>query len=212
VKNAGPRRFAILTNSVFQTLLPTYNHAYTTVFVRDLAQLASDTVCYRPKTPPLVNLFPQWQDTVPVGQAPNYINYNEPWTATPKIPYKPICGTNWKIFPGQAINAMVNPPDEIAPDDQATARQTFVSAAKAGGLLFPNPAESQVTITLNKEFAQASGPISISLLSAEMKRLRTENISYKTYHTLSLSRLLPGMYIIEVLQGDNKKLYRFVKE
>jgi hypothetical protein len=45
-----------------------------------------------------------------------------------------------------------------------------------------------------------------------MKRLRTENISYKTYHTLSLRGLLPGMYIIEVLQGDNKKIYRFVKE
>ncbi len=212
VKNAGPRRFAILTNSQFQTLNPVYNHAYTTVFVRDLAQLPSDTICYRPKTPPLVNLFPQWQDTVPVWQAPNYTRYNEIWTTTPRIPFQLVCGQTWKIFPGQAINAMVNPPDEIAPDATTAARQTFISAAKTDGLLFPNPAESEVTITLNKEFAQGSRPISISLLSAEMKRLRTENIRYKTYHTLSLSGLLPGMYIIEVLQGDNKKLYRFVKE
>jgi hypothetical protein len=212
VKNAGPRRFAILTNSQFQTLNPVYTHAYTTVFVRDLAQLASDTVCYRPKTPPLVNFNPNRLDTVAVWQAPNYTRYNEIWTTTPRIPFQLVCGQNWKIFPGQAINAMVNPPDEIAPDDQTAARQTFISAAKTSGMVFPNPAESEVTIKLNKEFAQASKPISISLLSPEMKRLRTQNISYKTYHIVSLRGLLPGMYIIEVLQGDYKKIYRFVKE
>jgi hypothetical protein len=214
VKNAGPRRFAILTNSLFQTLLPTYNHNYTTVFVRDLTQLVSDTICYRPKTPPLVNLFVQSLDTAAVWLAPNYGIYPEIWTTTPKIPYKPICGTNWIIFPGQAINAMVNPPDEIAPADNTTARQSFVATGKfmQSDALFPNPAGSEVTITLNKVFAHTPKPISIRLLSPEMRQLRIENISYKTYHTISLSGLLPGMYIIEVLQGNNKKLFRFVKE
>jgi hypothetical protein len=212
IKNAGTRRFAILTNSLLTTLNPTYTHTYSTVFVRDIAQPPSDTVCYRPKTPPLTNFVPSFKDTVAVWQSPNYKIYNEPWTTTPPIPYQRVCGTNWIIYPKEAILAMVNPPDEIAPDDQTAAGQTVISAAKADGLLFPNPAGSEVTITLNKGFAQTPRPISISLLSPAMKRLRTENISYKTYHTLSLRGLLPGMYIIEVLQGNNKKVYRFVKE
>jgi hypothetical protein len=210
VKNAGTRRFAILTNSALTA--NNYNHALTTVFVRDLAQPASDTVCYRPKTPPLANFTPERKDTLSYV-IPPYTRYTEIWTTTPRIPFQLVCGQTWKIFPKQAINAMVNPPDEIAPDETtAAARQTFISAAKTGDLVFPNPAENEVTIKLNKEFAMASKPISISLLSPEMKRLRTESISYKTYHTLSPSGLLPGMYIIEVLQGNNKKVYRFVKE
>jgi hypothetical protein len=214
VKNAGPRRFAILTNTTVQTLNPVYNHAYTTVFVRDLAQLASDTVCYRPKTPPLVPFFPQWLDTFAVWQAPLYTRYAEPWTQTPKIANKIICGQTWKIFPNQAVNAFVNPPDEIAPDLGAAARQTIIAENKAlsEDLLFPNPAESEVTIRLNKEFAQNTKPIIIRLLSQEMRQLRVEKVSYKNNHTISLSNYLPGMYFIEVQQGDNTKLYRFVKK
>jgi Secretion system C-terminal sorting domain len=210
VKNAGPRRFAILTNAVFNA--NNYNHAITTVFVRDLARPASDTACYRPQKPPLDTIVPPRQDTL-AYIIPPYARYTEIWTITPKDSNRLVCGPAWKIFPGQAINAMVNPPDQIAPDaTTVTARQTFMSTVKTGGLVFPNPAKNEVTITLNREFALTPKPISISLLSPEMKRLRTENISYKTYHTLSLQGLLPGMYFIEVLQGNNKKVYRFVKE
>ncbi len=209
VKNAGPKRFAILTNA--NLTANNYNHFITTVFVRDLAQPATDTVCYRPRKPLLDTFAPPRLDTL-AYQIPNYARYNEPWTITPKIPFQLVCGQTWKIFPGQAILAMVNPPDEIAPDDQVTTRQTFISAAEKGGKLFPNPAEHEVTINLGREFALASKPISISLLSAEMKRLRTENIRYKTSHTVSLEGLLPGVYIAEVLQGDVKKIYRFVKK
>jgi hypothetical protein len=210
VKNAGPRRFAILTNS--NLTANNYAHAFTTVFVRDLAQAPSDTICYRPKTPPLDTFAPPRLDTI-AYVIPPYARYNEPWTSTPKLPFQLVCGQIWKIFPQQAITAMVNPPDEIAPDVATTAsKQAIISAAKTGQIIFPNPAQSEVTISLNKEFAQIPKPISISLLSPEMKRLRTENVSYQTYHTLSLRNLLPGMYFIEVLQGGIKRVYRFIKE
>lgn len=212
VKNAGTRRFAILTNPTFQTLNPTYNHAFTTVFVRDLAIAASDTVCYRPKTPPLVNFFPQWQDTVAVWQAPNYIQYAEPWIDSPRIPYKPVCGTNWKIFPGQAVLAMVVPPDQIEPDPTSTARPATIAPYYADNGLFPNPANSEVTVALDKQFAQLPKPVTARLLSPEMRQISTESFSYKPRHTIGLKALAPGVYFIELIQGNIKKLFRFVKE
>lgn len=211
VKNAGPRRFAILTNSVFQTVNPVYNHALTTVFVRDLAQLASDTTCYRPKTPPLVNFTSEWRDTL-AYQIPNYARYNEIWTATPKDSSRLVCGQTWKIFPGQAILAMVNPPDEIAPDPNATARPATIAPAYTDNGLFPNPANSEVTVALDKQFAQMPKPITARLLSPEMRQLSTESFSYKPRHTIGLKALAPGVYFIELIQGNIKKLFRFVKE
>jgi hypothetical protein len=211
VKNAGPRRFAILTNATFQTLLPTYNHAYTTVFVRDLAALVSDTVCYRPKTPPLVNFFPQWQDTIAVRDS-NYARYLEPWIDSPKIDYKTVCGTNWKIFPGQAVLAIVVPPDEIAPDPTSTARPAAIAPSFADNGLFPNPANSEVTIALDKQFAQLPKSITARLLSPEMRQISTESFAYKPRHTIGLKALAPGVYFIELIQGNIKKLFRFVKE
>jgi hypothetical protein len=217
VKNAGPRRFAILLNSSFTnttTTVPpvTYIHAYTNVFVRDLT--AADTVCQRPKTPPLTNTNWHFLDTTAIWQGPNYKVYPEIWTITQPIPFSRVCGTNWVIFPKQAINAMVNPPDEIAPDEDVPTARQAVAAGKLiqGDVLFPNPAGSEVTIALNKSFALAPRPVSIRLLSPEMKVIRTESISYRPYHSIALRGLLPGMYVIEVVQGNSKRLYRFVKE
>lgn len=145
-------------------------------------------------------------------QIPNYARYNEIWTATPKDSSRIVCGTNWKIFPGQAVLAMVVPPDQIEPDPTSTARPATIAPYYADNGLFPNPANSEVTVALDKQFAQLPKPVTARLLSPEMRQISMESFGYKPRHTIGLKALAPGVYFIELIQGNIKKLFRFVKE
>jgi hypothetical protein len=212
IKRAGPRRYAILINSVFPTTVPTlYNHTFSNVYVRDL--MAPDTICHRPKTPPLVNFQPPFKDTTG-WLAPNYKIYNENWTISPRIPYQLVCGTTWIIYPKQAVTTFVNPPEELSPDEVsiAPAARTKALQAITADALFPNPAGNAVTLSLAKHFGASPALINLRLLSPEMRLLRTERIGYQPRHTMDVSALAPGMYVVEAIQGNQRRVYRFVKE
>lgn len=210
IKLAGPSRFAILLNSSLTTTtpLPVYTHAFTNVFVRDLTMPANDTLCYRPKFPPLTPVNWHFLDTV-AGTNPTFIVYPETWTQSPKIQNKLLCGQIWKIYPGQAVLALVFPPDQYeGPGDVVpTARPAAVVQPAIGkNPLFPNPANSEVTVALDKQFAQQPKPITIRLLSPEMRQVSTESFGYQPRHTIGLKALAPGVYFIELIQGDRKSV------
>ncbi len=217
LKVAGSNRFAILLNSslTITTPAPAYTHSYTNVYVRDLAVSPADTLCHRPKTPPLTNINWIPNDTVAVWLGPNYKIYPENWTTAPKIQNKVLCGSIWQIFPNQAVLALIMPPDEYTgPGDVVPlpTTATRLQAPVAGDILYPNPAGNQVNLVLDKVFSKIASPLRISLYTPAMQLISSQQVTAQPVQRISLAGLLPGMYLVQVQQGSTMRLYRFVKQ
>ncbi len=211
VKNAGISRFAILTGSIVSAA-PAGTVLASTVFVRDLTKPASDTLCYVPRIPELVTTNWHFKDTVP-PRKDGYRTYDELWLTTEKIPNRLVCGPEWIIKPKDAVNAFVNPPDEISPQEPGiTTARAATPLLSSGEAIYPNPAGTEVNLLLEKVSGKQGIPVRINLYTPAMKLIRSQQAVSQRVQRISLEGLLPGMYLVQVQQGTAVRLYRFVKQ
>lgn len=79
--------------------------------------------------------------------------------------------------------------------------------AKSSLVLYPNPAQDQVYITVP---FRSSGPITLSIMDIQGQVLRRETVPYSPDITLSVNELPSGMYILEINNGQNRSQGKFV--
>jgi hypothetical protein len=215
IKYAGRRQFAILLNSTRAVGSPVYNQQVTNVFIRDYAVNPEDFTCYDPKQPPITAIKFLYKDTLAVLQTPPYRIYNELWIAGTPISKKLDCGPIWRIYPRLAarrtirIGGQYRGPGDIVP--QFLRVGSVQQIPEAGGTLYPNPANTEVNLLVEKEMLKRGTPIFANVYTADMRLVRSANVNGKGLLRISLEGMLPGMYILQLQQEGKRLTYRFIK-
>ncbi|SEW28247.1 Por secretion system C-terminal sorting domain-containing protein [Chitinophaga sp. YR573] len=94
------------------------------------------------------------------------------------------------------------------PDTTLQARKAAVLVMPDNAVtVAPNPATEQVTIHLNKEFEQGA---TVSLLDAKGQLLYTTPVSGLQY-VLSLGKIIPGIYFVQISKGEKKVIKKIIK-
>lgn len=214
IKYAGPGRFALLLNSSLTTTPPTYTHLVTNVFIRDFITGSTDTSCYSPKNPPLKHIKLEEKDLAFSQKDPPYKIYPEQWTQYNRISKKLNCGLNWQIFPRLAVRGIPRRNRYNGPGDTVPLRMAESSGDPKeieGTMLFPNPAEGEISFMMPAMFSSKL-PVTISLYSSSMHALRNLRASASPVQKISIADLKPGLYVLQLQQGMLQKSYRFVKK
>lgn len=219
IKYAGPQRFAVLLNSRLVTTPPTYNHVVTHVFVRSyLPTLPQDTTCYSPQMPPMDKMKFSFEDKDPNVEKSPYKTYPESWTTANRIGKKLDCGPQWRILPRLAVRnilrrGLYRGPGDIVPPLRMANPVSIQQLPQSGsGMLYPNPADNEVSLLLDQAMLKRGTPITIELYSPDMKLIRSSYATGKPLQRIALNDMLPGIYLLQVRQEGCQRTYRFVKK
>lgn len=222
IKYAGPQRFAVLLNSSLTTPSPTYNHIVTHVFVRAYLPALpqpQDTTCYSPKMPPIDKMEFNFEEKDPRVEKSPYAIYPESWIATPRISKKLDCGPAWRILPRLAVRnilrrGLYRGPGDVVPLFLRVANPGSIKQLPlaGSGMLYPNPADNEVSLLIDESMLKRGTPITIGLYSPDMKLIRSNYANGKPLQRIALNGVLPGIYLIQVQQEGYQRTYRFIKK
>lgn len=215
IKYAGPNRFALLLNSSLTTSTPTtYTHAVTNVFIRDVLPSGSDTTCFNVKNPPIKVFKLDYKEPGISEKDPPYKIYDEQWQQAPLISKKLYCGSTWRIYPRLAVRGIPRRNRYNGPGDTVPLRMASEPGGKEevkGTMLFPNPAESEISFMQPASF-NSKLPVIISLYSSDMRVIRSQRASASPVQKVNINDLRPGLYVLQIQQGMVQQSYRFVKK
>ena len=101
---------------------------------------------------------------------------------------------------------------QVDMDGHATySRTVAVTFDDKGRLItvFPNPAKDNLTVS----FASPQQNVSMKILAADGKLVRKESAASVQRSTdMNVKELIPGIYFLEIMTGNEKKVIRFIKE
>lgn len=203
IKAAGKDRFAILANANYIISSASNTSTFTNVLIRDLS--TTNQQCIKIHQPPVssLNLSPKQLTVSPV--ALSFKPYAEKYTLFQKVYPKALCG-QFKVSAYDALSSGVIEqrvaapgvlPNKLAP----VTRQETVS-------VYPNPASNYVFIQYSKPI---TGKVQARVFGADMRLLKTVEISDNSRKTLSLDGLPAGLYFIQVGNDSNKEIFKIMK-
>lgn len=204
IKKAAGTKFAILAN----TLRPTgagQTRFYSSMLIRDTADLTGN--CIKIQQPQLVRIIPVTRPLT-FTKFDTLRNYTAAWTNYEAVRKDSICGV-FKVDPATATTSTSNV-DQVLRTININP-QAEITAALPGLNIYPNPAKDKLFINWNN--ALSSGKkVQVEVFNPQMKRVQVTRADNGNNIQLSVNNLAAGVYFLRISSGEQKGIFRFVKQ
>lgn len=204
IKKAAGTKFAILTN----TLTPTgggQNRWYTSMLIRDTTDLSGN--CIRTQQPTITKVSPVYQG-LDFVKYDTLLAYSDNWITYTSVKRDSICGI-FVVDPKTATTSATNT-DQVL-KITTTGGADELAAALPGLNIYPNPAKDKLLINWNNTLS-AGKNVQVEVFNPQMKRVQVTRADNGNNIQLSVNSLSAGVYFLRISSGEQKGVFRFVKQ
>lgn len=197
IKNAGSyKKFAILATGIYQ---PTANTSatYSNVLIRDFADVSGN--CIKQFQPPVKQFNVDIKQATVAYDTPSLKVYGERWIKLSKLAVKELC-QEIKVDPNDALNLK---------------QETIIYTSQQKLKVNPNPANAVINLSMIDGSVLAgknkNAVVRIYNSAMQLEKIVAVNIADKTI-SIPVAQLNQGVYMIQLIRGDEKLSGSFIKE